>query len=101
MGETIDTIFNLPARYEELSGGPRKSFSRKISASSAWGCTALYINSITPPPEVQKAIDDKSRLAVFDDLNKLLKMKAAMALEKHRRDAERGGRRASAWAWGS
>ena len=31
---------------------------------------------------MQKAIDDKSRLAVFDDINKLLKMKAAMALEK-------------------
>jgi membrane protease subunit (stomatin/prohibitin family) len=30
---------------------------------------------------VQKAIDDKSKLGVFDDLNKLLKMKAAMALE--------------------
>jgi membrane protease subunit (stomatin/prohibitin family) len=41
----------------------------------------LYINSITPPPEVQKAIDDKSRLGIFDDLNKLLKMKAAMAME--------------------
>ncbi len=43
--------------------------------------TELYINSITPPPEVQKAIDDKSRLGVFDDLNKLLKMKTAMAVE--------------------
>ena len=30
---------------------------------------------------MQKAIDDKSRLGVFDDVNKLLKMKAAMALE--------------------
>ncbi len=45
------------------------------------GLADLYINSITPPPEVQKAIDDKSRLGVFDDLNKLLKMKAAMAME--------------------
>ena len=43
--------------------------------------TDLYIPSITPPPEGQKAIDDKSRLGVFDDMNKLLQMKAAMALE--------------------
>jgi membrane protease subunit (stomatin/prohibitin family) len=42
----------------------------------------LYINSITPPLDVQKAIDDKSRLNAFDDLNRLLQMKAAMALEK-------------------
>jgi len=37
---------------------------------------------VTPPLEVQKAIDDKSRLGVFDDLNQLLKLKAAMAVEK-------------------
>jgi membrane protease subunit (stomatin/prohibitin family) len=42
----------------------------------------LYINSITPPPEVQQAIDDKSRMNVFDDMNKLMQMKAAMAVEK-------------------
>ena len=42
----------------------------------------LYINSITPPPEVQKSIDDKSRMGVFDDMNKLLQMKTAMAMEK-------------------
>ena len=42
----------------------------------------MYINSITPPPEVQTAIDDHSRLAVLGDLDKLVKMKAAMAIEK-------------------
>ena len=31
---------------------------------------------------MQQAIDDKSQLGVFDDLNKLMKMKAAMAVEK-------------------
>ncbi len=46
------------------------------------GLSNLYINSITPPLDVQKAIDDKSRLNAFDDLNRLLQMKAAMALEK-------------------
>ncbi|MCD6298196.1 MAG: zinc ribbon domain-containing protein, partial [Deltaproteobacteria bacterium] len=39
-------------------------------------------SSITPPPEVQKAIDDKSRLGVIPDLDRLVKMKAAMAMEK-------------------
>ena len=33
-------------------------------------------------PEVQKAIDDRSRMGVFDDMNKLMQMKAAMAMEK-------------------
>ncbi len=80
MGEKIDTIFDLPAKYDELSG-ELKTLLQTDFTQFGLGLTDLYINSITPPPEVQKAIDDKSRLGVFDDLNKLLKMKAAMALE--------------------
>jgi membrane protease subunit (stomatin/prohibitin family) len=80
MGERIDTIFNLPARYDELAKGLTKALEEDFSRFGL-GLTGLYINSITPPPEVQKAIDDKSRLAVFDDLDNLVKMKAAMAME--------------------
>jgi membrane protease subunit (stomatin/prohibitin family) len=80
MGEHIDTIFNLPAKYEEMSAGLKAALKDDLSHFGL-ALTDLYINSITPPPEVQKAIDDKSKLGMFDDLNKLLKMKAAMALE--------------------
>jgi membrane protease subunit (stomatin/prohibitin family) len=80
MGDRIDTIFNLPARYNELSEDLKKGLQDDFSRFGL-GLSELYINSITPPPEVQKAIDDKSRLGVFDDLNKLIKMKAAMAME--------------------
>jgi membrane protease subunit (stomatin/prohibitin family) len=80
MGERIETIFDLPAKYDELSGELKELLGNDFTQFGL-GLADLYINSITPPPEVQKAIDDKSRLGVFDDLNKLLKMKAAMALE--------------------
>jgi len=80
MGNHIDTIFNLPARYDELADGLIKTLEEDFTHFGL-GLSQLYINSITPPPEVQKAIDDKSRLGIFDDLNKLLKMKAAMAME--------------------
>jgi membrane protease subunit (stomatin/prohibitin family) len=80
MGNHIDTIFNLPAKYDELAEGLKKALEEDFGHFGL-GLSQLYINSITPPPEVQQAIDDKSRLGVFDDLNKLLKMKAAMAME--------------------
>ena len=80
MGNHIDTIFNLPARYDELAEGLKKALTEDFSHFGL-GLSQLYINSITPPPDVQKAIDDKSRLGIFEDLNKLLKMKAAMAME--------------------
>jgi membrane protease subunit (stomatin/prohibitin family) len=81
MGETIDSILNLPAKYEELSQGMVQRLQKDFSHFGL-GLTHLYINAITPPPEVQQAIDDRSRMGVFQDMNKLMQMKAAMAMEK-------------------
>jgi membrane protease subunit (stomatin/prohibitin family) len=81
MGETIDSILNLPAKYEELSDGLAQRLQKDFSHFGL-ALTHLYINAVTPPPEVQKAIDDRSRMGVFDDMNKLMQMKAAMAMEK-------------------
>jgi membrane protease subunit (stomatin/prohibitin family) len=80
LAKNLDTIFNLPGQYEAISEGLIKKLEEDFSRFGIM-LSNLYINSITPPPEVQKAIDDKSKLGIFDNLNKLLKMKAAMALE--------------------
>lgn len=81
MGETIDSILNLPSKYDELSKGLAKRLHEDFSHFGI-NLTHLYINAITPPAEVQQAIDDRSRMGVFDDMNKLMQMKAAMAMEK-------------------
>lgn len=81
MGETIDSILNLPSKYDELAEGLAKRLHKDFSHFGI-NLTHLYINSITPPAEVQQAIDDRSRMGVFDDMNKLMQMKAAMAMEK-------------------
>jgi membrane protease subunit (stomatin/prohibitin family) len=81
MGETIDSILTLPSKYDELSKGLAKRLHEDFSHFGL-DLSHLYINAITPPPEVQKAIDDRSRMGVFDDMNKLMQMKAAMAMEK-------------------
>ena len=88
MGETIDSILNLPAKYEDLSSGLSKRLQEDFSRFGL-GLTQIYINSITPPAEVQQAIDDRSRMNVFKDMDKLMQMKAAMAMEKAA-DAEGG-----------
>jgi membrane protease subunit (stomatin/prohibitin family) len=81
MGETIDSIINLPARYDEFSDGLATRLQEDFSHFGL-AMTHLYTNAITPPPEVQQAIDDRSRMGVFNDMNKLMQMKAAMAMEK-------------------
>lgn len=81
MGETIDSVLNLPAKYDELSKGLSRRLKNDFGRFGL-GLDHLYINAITPPAEVQKAIDDRSRMGVFKDMNKLMQMKAAMAMEK-------------------
>ena len=81
LGEELDTILNLPGKFDEISIDLQK---RLVEDFGHFGLrlSHLYITSITPPPEVQQAIDDQSRLNVIDDMEKFVKMKAAMAMEK-------------------
>ncbi|RJX32760.1 MAG: SPFH domain-containing protein [Desulfurivibrio sp.] len=87
LGEELDTLFNLPGRFDELAGGLQKRLKQDFFRFGL-ELDALYITSITPPDEVQAAIDDRSRLSVIQDMNSFVAMKAAMAMEKA---AEAGG----------
>ncbi len=81
LGEKLDTILDLAGQFDELSIELQQ---RLVGDFAHFGLhlSHLYITSITPPEEVQKAIDDKSRLNVIHDMDKFIKMKAAMAMEK-------------------
>ncbi|MFT5698185.1 MAG: membrane protease subunit (stomatin/prohibitin family) [Desulforhopalus sp.] len=81
LGETLDTILNLPGRFDQLS---HELQGRLVDDFANFGLrlSALYITSITPPEEVQSAIDDKSRMELIQDMEKFMKLKAAMAMEK-------------------
>jgi membrane protease subunit (stomatin/prohibitin family) len=81
MGHSIDSILNLPSQYDELSEVLQKRLQQDFSHFGL-ALTHLYINAITPPPEVQQAIDDRARMGAIKDMNKLMQMKAAMAMEK-------------------
>jgi membrane protease subunit (stomatin/prohibitin family) len=81
LGEKLDSLLNLPGKYDEFADDLQKRLHEDFSHFGL-NLTHLYITSITPPPEVQKTIDDRSRLGVIQDLEKLVRMKAAMAMEK-------------------
>ncbi len=81
LGETLHTLFDLPAQFDELAVGLKK---RLVKDFIRFGLALdeLYISSITPPEEVQAAIDDRSRLEAIKDMDKFVQMKAGMAMEK-------------------
>jgi membrane protease subunit (stomatin/prohibitin family) len=81
LGENLDSVLHLPSKYDEIADGLQKRLQEDFGRFGL-GLPIIYINSITPPLEVQKAIDDRSKLGIFKNLDDLAKMKAAMAMEK-------------------
>ena len=87
LGEQLESIFDLPGNFDALSVGLLARLAKDFSQFGL-GLRNLYITSITPPIEVQQAIDDQGRLEVIKDMDGFVRMKAAMAMEKA---AETGG----------
>ena len=78
-GEQLDTIFELPQYYDELAVDIK---ARLVDDFSKYGMELIdfFVNSITPPPEVQRMIDERSGLEAVGDLDDFFKFKAAKAM---------------------
>lgn len=87
LGEKIKTLFDLPGSFDELAIDLQKRLTDDFTRFGL-ALDRLYITSITPPQEVQEAIDDRGRMSVIKDMDNFVRMKAAMAMEKA---AESGG----------
>lgn len=81
LGENLDTILNLPGQFTEIGDGLKVRLAADF-ARFGLALDGMYITSITPPTEVQEAIDDRSRLGAIKDMDNFVRMKAAMAMEK-------------------
>jgi membrane protease subunit (stomatin/prohibitin family) len=79
IGEILDTILNLPKYYDEL-GVALKARVQEDFGRFGILLEDCFINSITPPVEVQKMIDEKSGMGAVGDLDKFMKYKAAKAM---------------------
>jgi len=79
LGENLQSIFDLPKVYDELSMGLK---ARVAEDFSKYGIELvdLYLGAITPPTEVQKLIDERAGMAAVGDMNAYLKFKAARAM---------------------
>ncbi len=86
LGETLDTIFDLPKYYDEL-GTAAKARVTEDFAKYGVDLTDFYINSITPPDEVQEKMDERAAMGAVGDMNTYMQFKAAQAIQ----DAAKGG----------
>jgi membrane protease subunit (stomatin/prohibitin family) len=96
LGETMKTILDMPQYYDELAGGTK---ARVLEDFQKDGIELLdfVINSITPPEEVMKVIDERSGMGAVGDMNRYMQFKAARAIEKAS-EADGGGAAAAGTA---
>ncbi len=80
LGESMKTIFDLPAVYDEMAT-QLKNRCKDDFAKYGIEMRDLLINAITPPDEVQKMIDERTGMAALGDMNTYMKFKAAKAIE--------------------
>ncbi|MBU4272666.1 MAG: SPFH domain-containing protein [Planctomycetes bacterium] len=81
------SLLDLPAKYDEVASGARAKVSEEFSKYGL-ELVDFFINAITPPEEVQKAIDARSAMGAVGDLNAFMKFQAANSMAKL---AEQGG----------
>jgi membrane protease subunit (stomatin/prohibitin family) len=74
-------MLDLPSKFDEISAGTRAKLSDDF-AKYGLELVDFFINSITPPDEVQKAIDARSSMGAVGDLNAYMKFQAANSMAK-------------------
>ena len=100
LGTLKISLLDLPAKYDEIAAGTRAKVAEDF-AKYGLELVDFFINAITPPEEVQKAIDARSSMGAVGDLNAYMMFQAANSMAKM---AEQGGGDMAAarwaWAWG-
>ena len=87
LGTLGSSILDLPAKYDEIGAGTRAKVAEEF-AKYGLDLADFFINAITPPEEVQKAIDTRTSMGAVGDLNAFMKFQAANSMMKM---AEKGG----------
>ncbi len=74
-------LLDLPGKYDELAAESKKEVAADFTKYGL-ELVDFFINAITPPEEVQKAIDTRSSMGAVGDLNAYMKYQAANSMAK-------------------
>ncbi|PQO43337.1 SPFH domain-containing protein [Blastopirellula marina] len=87
LGTMQVSMLDLPAKFDEVAAGTRIKVAEDF-AKYGLELADFFINAITPPEEVQKAIDARSSMGAIGDLRAFTMYQAANSMSKM---AEQGG----------
>ena len=81
LGNTLKTIFDIPKELNKLSLIIKSSLDLDFEGLGLY-LHDFFVNSVSVPPVVQELVDARSSMAAVGNLDKFMKYKAALSLEK-------------------
>jgi len=79
LGEVQKSIFDLPRMYDEISAGTRVKVRDDFN-SLGIEMKTIFVTSITPTEETQKAIDERAAMGAIGNMQAYMQFRAARAL---------------------
>jgi len=79
LGTAKTSILDLPTLFDEISAGTKAKVKDDFAAVGI-DMRSMYIESVTPTEETQKAIDERASMGAIGDMQKYMQFKAARAL---------------------
>ena len=90
LGKLNVGMLELVGRYDEVATATRAKVADDFTKYGL-ELVDFFINSVTPPEEVQKAIDARSSMGAVGDLNAYMKFQAANSMSKMAEHGDGGG----------
>ncbi|WP_238884023.1 SPFH domain-containing protein [Clostridium sp. YIM B02551] len=90
LGESKISILDISSSYDELG---KMTLEKLQTTFNAMGLqlSSFYVENISVPEEVEKAIDKKSTMGIYGDLNKYTKFQTAEAIKDAAQNPGQGG----------
>ena len=79
IGETMGSIFDLPARFDELSGAIRVKVADDF-AQLGIQLKQMFLGSVSPTEETQKAIDERASMGAIGNMQAYMQYQAAKSM---------------------
>ncbi len=90
LGTSQISLLDLPAQFDEIGSKAQAAIAKDFSRYGL-ALTEFFINAITPPEEVQKAIDARSSMGAIGDLQSYTMYQAANSMAKMAENPATGG----------
>lgn len=79
LGEKMTTVLDLPRYYDEIATETRDAVQSDFQKLGLQ-LVDLFVGAITPPEEVQKAMDERAGMGAIGDLNRYMQLQTAKAM---------------------